>query len=261
MQSLTQGSLPEIEMSKVLIEERGDVAILRLSNEVTNAISPDVVNDFSAALGQVRARFKGMVLAGNAKFFSIGVDLPALLKLDRSSTNSFWYSFNQIVFEIFTLPLPTICAISGHAVAGGMILALACDYRFAISEKKQIGLNEVKLGLPVPYLADLILRQVVGDRPATEMLYLGEFMSLSDGREIGLIDRIYSPEIVEDQAVKMAAELAGFHGPAFAAIKANRVETIRARYEDNFRSRNQIFLDCWFSEPVQKLLKEASKKF
>ena len=115
--------------------------------------------------------------------------------------------------------------------------------------------------MPAPYLADLILRQIVGDRYATEMLYHGEFMSLSDAKQIGLIDRICSTETVEEQAVKKAAELAAFHGQALAAIKANRVEAIRLRYEENYKSKNEIFLDCWFSEPVQKLLKEASQKF
>ena len=135
-------------------------------------------------------------------FFHRSGFAPALLRLDRIAMTGFWYKFNQLAFDIFTLPLPTVCAISGHAVAGGNVLALTCDYRFATSDKKQIGLNEVKLGVPAPYLADLILRQIVGDRYATEMLYHGEFMSLSDAKQIGLIDRICSTEAVEEAGGK-----------------------------------------------------------
>ena len=66
---------------------------------------------------------------------------------------------------------------------------------------------------------------------------------------------------MEEQSVKKVAELATFYGKAFAALKANRIETIRLRYQENCKSQNDIFLDCWFSEPVQKLLKKASQKF
>lgn len=248
-------------MSKATVEDRGNVTVLRLNNEVTNAISPLLVDDLSERLNEIRHDFKGMVLAGGTKFFCIGLDLPGLLKLDRTGMTDFWHRFNQLAFDLFTLPLPTVCAISGHAVAGGNVLALTCDYRFAASGKKQIGLNEVKLGVPPPYLADLIVRQIVGDRTATEMLYHGEFMPVSDAKQIGLIDELCAQETVEDRAVQKAAELAAIHGPAFAAIKANRVEAIRSRYEKNHKSKNETFLECWFSEPVQELLKEASQKF
>lgn len=248
-------------MSKVITEDCGDVAILRLNNGVTNAIDPNMVNDINESLIEIRAKYKGMILAGGEKFFSIGLDLPSLLKLDRIAMTYFWYKFNQLTLELFTVPIPTVCAISGHTIAGGTVFALTCDFRFATSDKKQIGLNEIKLGLPVPCVPDLILSQIVGDRPSIEMVYHGEFMSLSDAKQIGLIDKICSPKTVEEQAVKKASELAAFHGKAFAAIKGDRVEAIKLRYEKNYKSTNEIFLDCWFSEQVQKLLKEASQKF
>jgi enoyl-CoA hydratase/carnithine racemase len=247
-------------MSKIIIEDCGSVAILRLNNGVTNAISPDLINDIDEALGIIKTNFKGMILSGGSKFFSIGLDLPSLIELNRVAMTDFWYKFNQLILDIFVLPLPTVCAISGHAVAGGNVLALTCDYRFATSNRKLIGLNEVKLGVPVPYPADLILHQIVGDRHATEILYHGEFMSLSDANQIGLVDRICSAENVEKLAVEKAAELAAF-GQAFAAIKANRTEVIRSRYEDNYKIKNEIFLDCWFTKSSQKLLKEATLKF
>ena len=234
-------------MSKIIIEDCGSVAILRLNNGVTNAITDQLVNDFNEALHKIGAKFKGMVLAGGTKFLSIGLDLPSLTKLDRPAMTDFFYKFDQLIFDLFTLPLPTVCAIAGHAVAGGNILAIACDYRFGTSDKKQIGLNEIKLGVPLPYLTDLMLRQIVGDMSARDMLYHGEYMTLSDAKQIGLIDKIYSPETVEEEAVKKATELAAFDGRALAEMKANRTEEIRLRYKENCKSKNEYFLDCWFS--------------
>lgn len=248
-------------MSSVVIEDRDSLAIIRLNNGVTNAISPALVEDLSGAVKQVQERFHGVVLAGGKKFFSIGFDLPGLLKLDREEMTQFFYSFNRAALALFTLPLPTACAIAGHATAGGTIFALTCDYRFAAEGKKLMGLNEVRLGVPVPYLADLILRQIVGDRAATEMLYRGELMPTSEAEHIGLVDEALPQETVEDRALEKVAELASLPRKAFETIKDNRVQAIRIRYEQNYASKHETFLNCWFSKQTQGLLAEASKKF
>lgn len=248
-------------MPKVVIEDRDNLAIVRFNNGVTNAISPELVDDLFAALRQVKDEFYGLVLAGGAKFLSIGFDLPELLKLDRAGVRHFFYNFNQAALELFTLPMPTACAIAGHAVAGGNILALTCDYRFAASGKKLIGLNEVKLGVPVPYLADLMLRQIVGDRAATDMIYRGEFMASSEALEIGLVDEVIPEAELEARAVEKVQELTGFPRQAFADLKDNRVQAVRIMYDENYKSKHEYFLDCWFSQETQELLTEAAKKF
>jgi len=248
-------------MPKILIESHEEIAILRLNNGVTNAISPDLIDDLSEKLITVEKDFRGVVLAGGDKFFCIGFDLPALLMLDRIEMADFFNKFNHMLLSLFTLPLPTCCSISGHAIAGGNILALTCDYRYAASGEELIGLNEIKLGVPVPYLADLMLRQIVDDRIATEILYCGEFMKTSDAKKLGIVDEIFPQADVEGQAIKKVKELITLPQEAFSEIKANRVEKTRQRYEENCMQKNEKFLDCWFSEPVQELLKEASKKF
>jgi enoyl-CoA hydratase/carnithine racemase len=237
------------------------VGLLRLTNGTTNAINGQMVNDMHQALDALSNEYKGLVLAGGEKFFSIGLDLPELLQLDQSEMGEFWHALNQLAYDLFTLPIPAVCALSGHAVAGGNVLALTCDYRLGGSEKKQIGLNEIKLGVPVPYLADLILRQTVGDRVATNMIFRGKFMPFDEAHQLGLIDDIFAPEDVEEQAIQKAAFLAEFPEQAFAALKSQRVEDISVRYQKNGIARNEVFLDCWFSEPVQKLLQEAAQKF
>jgi len=248
-------------MGKVNIEEHDNVAVLRLNDKVTNAISTTLVEDLSAGIKQIKEAYRGLILAGGKKFFSIGFDLPELLKLDRSGMADFFYSFNKVVFDIFTLPMPTACAITGHTIAGGTILASSCDYRFLASGRKLMGLNEIKLGVPVPYLTDMMLRQIVGDRAATEMIYLGEFIEPDKALSIGLADEVFSQDKVENRALEKITELASLPGKAFAAIKANRVEAIRLAYEKNYKVKNEAFLDCWFSQPVQELLSKAAEKF
>jgi enoyl-CoA hydratase/carnithine racemase len=248
-------------MSKILVEHQGNIAVLTLNNGVTNAIGPDLVNELSENLHQIRNEAGGIVLCGGEKFFSIGFDLPVLLTMNRPEMSEFFYQFNQLTLDLYTVPFPSACAVSGHATAGGNILALTCDYRFAVSGTKKIGLNEIRLGLPVPHLPDMILRQIVGDRAATRMLYSGELISLTDAASIGLIDETCPAEKLRQSAIEKVAGLAAFHARPFSAIKENRVEEIKDSYEKNKRAKNEFFLDCWFSESTQKILKATSQKF
>jgi enoyl-CoA hydratase/carnithine racemase len=248
-------------MSKVNIETHDVVAILRLNNGVINAIGPELLDDLSAELKRIESEFKGMVLAGGEKFFCIGLDLPGLLPLGRSEMVEFYFKFMQVVLDLYTLPMPTACAINGHATAGGAIFALSSDFRFASSGRKFIGLNEVKIGLSVPYLTDLILRQVVGDRCATEMMFKGEFVEPEKALKIGLVDAVFSPEDLEEKAVAKIAELAALPPQGLTVIKNNRVGAVRSQYEEARSTEADLFLDCWFNPSVQEELKEAAKKF
>jgi enoyl-CoA hydratase/carnithine racemase len=246
---------------KVKIESHADVAILRLSNGVTNAISPELVDDLADALHQTKNEFKGLVLAGGTKFFSIGFDLPALLRLDRSAMADFYFKFNQTALDFYTVPLPTACAIAGHAIAGGTILALTADFRFASSGRKLMGLNEVKIGVPVPFLADLMLRQIVGDRAATELNYRGEFLEPEQAKRIGLLDDVCTPEELDQKTLQKIVDLTALPPYGFPLIKANRVEEIQSTFKAKGSIKINLFLDCWFEPTVQELLNQAGEKF
>lgn len=248
-------------MEKVRIEANGDVAILRLDNGTTNPIGEEMIHHLQEKLDEARNKFKAIVLAGNTKFFSIGLDLPTLMPLDRSRMTDFWYRFNRVMSDLYTLPLPTVSAVTGHAIAGGAILCLTSDYRLAADGKLKLGLNEVKLGVPVPYLADMTLREIVGERAATDMLYNGNLISVYEAQKIGLVDNVYPPEAVEKEAVTLASKLAALPPSAFSAIKSNRVEQNRLRNENSPNARPEVFLDCWFMDSTRQLLRKACEAF
>ena len=248
-------------MSKVNLEVQDDVAVLRLNNGVTNAISPELVDDLAGKVKQIKSEFKGMVLAGGDKFFCIGFDLPKLLQLDRPEMSEFYDRFNQAVLDLYTLSMPTACAIAGHATAGGAIIALSSDFRFVSSGRRFIGLNEVKIGLPIPCLTDLMLRQIVGDRCATELMFRGEFVEPEEAHRISLVDDVFTPQDLEEKVVGKIVELAALPTYGIKVIKDNRVEAVRSRYEEKRSADSDWFLNCWFNPAVQELLEEAAKKF
>jgi len=248
-------------MKNITIEPKEKIAILRLTRGVTNAINPALVSECTEALQQIQQQYQGMVLTGGTKFLSIGLDLPALLPFDRTEMIAFWRQFDRMLLKLYSLPMPTACAVSGHATAGGTILAISCDFRYIAPGKRLMGLNEIKIGVPVPYLADLILRQVVGDRVATEMTYTGEFVGPEQAVARGLVDGIFAETDVETKAIEKVAVIAGGVKEAFEFIKQSRVEEVKRLFEQNAESRLDRFLDCWFQPDVQALLHRAADKF
>lgn len=248
-------------MAVVALERHGNVAVVRLDNGVTNPVSPNLALELHELLGRVRNEYRAMLLAGGEKFFCIGLDLPKLLGMDRPGMSGFFERFSRILLDLLTMPIPTACAVRGHALGAGTTFLLACDYRFAASGKTLIGLPEIRLGAPVPYLPDMLLRQIAGDRIASDMMYRGELIDSSEAEKRGILHGIAPKEQVEALALERLEELGSLHPQAFSAVKANRVEAVRSRYEAHSREKNEEFLDCWFSEKTRELLREGVKKF
>lgn len=173
----------------------------------------------------------------------------------------FWVRFEDTVLKLYTLPLPTAAAIAGHANGGGAILALACDFRFIAAGRKLISLNEIQLGLPVPYLADMMLRQIAGDRTATRMEYLGAFLMPEEAQAAGVVDGVCSDAEVEARALAHIEAVAALPPSGFPLTKQHRVKDVRAQFLAGRESINQAFMDCWFSPAVQALLRDATDKF
>ncbi len=248
-------------MSSIVTETHQEVALIRLSNGVTNPIGLDLVLDLEQTLDRVKSSHQGLILSGGEKFFSIGFDLPGLLQLDRAGLEDFYSSFNRTLFKLLTLPLPTLCCITGHAVAGGCILSLGCDFRIAASEKTKIGLNEIGIGVPVPYLADMLLRQIIGHQAALKMMYSGDFISSAQAEALGLVDEILDRDQLEIRALEKIRRFSNAPSAAFAVIKSNRLESITKRFEKNFPDKLQAFLNIWFDPDTQTLLTRAAEKF
>ena len=124
-----------------------------------------------------------------------------------------------------------------------------------------MGLNEIKLGVPVPYPADCILRQIVGARTAREIVDTGDFYEAEESYRMGMVDRLLPMEDVVRESIEKAASLGQFPGNAFAMIKRNRVETVEARVRSGLEAKERLFIENWFTEEAQVRLAEAAKKF
>ncbi|KYK28729.1 MAG: hypothetical protein AYK23_05490 [Candidatus Proteinoplasmatales archaeon SG8-5] len=248
----------------VLAERVDGIATLRLNNGVTNAICRELVDELAVHIGRLGSEpeTRGLVLtSASGKFFCIGLDIPSLFDLPREEFTSFYKAYNRLCLDLYALPMPTVCAIPGHAIAGGCILTLCCDYRIIAEGKKLVGLNEVKLGVPVPYPADRILRDMVGSLNAREIAGTGEFYGPAEAFDLGLVDMVLPPDEVLDFAKDKTRQLAGMDRSAFGIIKHNRIGPVLDQINANLESREEVFIDRWYAPETREKLKEAMQSF
>ena len=251
-------------MKTISIDYHGKVILARLNRNVTNALNVECVQELSDLLRQVEsdAAVHGLVLgSSNEKFFSIGFDIPELFKLKRDDFRDFFQLFNQVCLDLYTLPKPTVAAITGHATAGGCILTLCCDYRFIAEGRKLMGLNEVMLGAPVPYLADRLLHALVGVRYARNIMESGGFYASEETLDMGVVDEVLPIKELEEKAIAQAEKLGSMPSAGYGMIKQNRVEKIEANVLAQEADKEEYFLECWYSEETRERLQAAKEKF
>ena len=251
-------------MEMIRVERRDQVAVVKLNRSVTNALDLPLVEELAETLRTATHApgVRGLVLgSANVKFFSIGFDIPHLFDLTRDDFQSFYQAFNRMCLDLYTFPKPTIAAMTGHAIAGGCILALCCDYRFIAQGRKLMGLNEIKLGVPVPYVADCVLRHLVGVRNAREITDKGEFYRPEESFQMGMVDQVLPLEQVLLKSVEEAGSLGGPSQESFAMIKRNRVEPVESRILAHLEEREQFFVERWYSDQARERLQEAMDKF
>lgn len=251
-------------MEMVTIERRDALAVIKLTRDAINALNQQLVDELSEAIrwAGTDAQVRGIVLSSASdKFFSIGLDIPYLFPLSRDDFKHFYKSYNRMCLALYTLPKPTIVAIRGHAIAGGCILALCCDYRFIAEGRKLMGLNEIKLGVPVPYVGDCILRDLVGQRTAREMMDSGEFYESEELRAMGVVDKVRPVRQLEQEAGAKALALGESPPKGFAMIKRNRVESVAAQITSRLAGKEEYFIECWYADETRARLTEAMVRF
>lgn len=251
-------------MNMVETEYHGDAALIRLARDTTNALNTPFIIELSQMLDMARKDpdvHSIVISSSNNKFFCIGYDLKELHSVSRQEFTEFYHAFNRLCIELLTTPKPTIAAITGHAIAGGCALTLCCDYRYIAEGHKLMGFNVLRLGIPVPYLVEWLLHHIVGARTARNVVDSGQFFTPDLLLEMGLVDAVLPLETLIPRSLERAQELGSMPHKAFAVTKRNRNEVLEHQILVKLEEKNQEFVDCWFSEEAQTLLKDAVKKF
>lgn len=228
-----------------------------------NALNHALVDELLAAFDTVQASgARALILTGRPGMFSGGLDVPALIDCKRPEIERFWQQFFRLSGRLAASPVPVIAALSGHAPAGGAVLALQCDYRIGINGNFKIGLNEVQVGLPVPGTILLALEEVIGLRHARRIATRGTLLPMTEALAIGLVDELVEPDVLIPTALTRARELLALPPVAMNTTRlAGKARLIEA-YGNSADVATAT--DWWFSSETQtemrKLVERLAKK-
>jgi enoyl-CoA hydratase len=245
-------------MSLVTREERSNgVVILTLDRPKANAFSPELVADLSEAIGAC-SEACAIVFASPLRLFSGGWDLTIVGTLPRPEMARFLSAYTALIRKVFTHPRPTVAALPGHAIAGGLIFAAAADERIAAEGTGRVGLSEVALAVPIPRPLYEVFRFVLGDRGAERLAAGGENFSFDVAESMGLVDEIVPAGELLDRAVERAYVLGERPRPAHAEIKRRaRADALR-RFDA--AAEEDPFLDYWFEPSARERVTSLLEK-
>jgi enoyl-CoA hydratase len=165
-----------------------------------------------------RAQPGAVVITGRDGFFSAGMDLKAAPTLSAGDQRATVQGINRLFAGWYSFPRPVVAAVNGHAIAGGLILALCADHRVCATEGK-IGLTELRAGLAYPVAALAVVRAELSPPSARRLALHAELIDPRQALELGVVDELRERAEVVDRAVEVATELAALPRAAYAQVK------------------------------------------
>jgi enoyl-CoA hydratase/carnithine racemase len=243
-------------MDFVQLSINDEIAEVRLKRGKVNAINEQAVDEISACFQRLAAdsNVRAVILTGDGPFFSFGFDIPEFLSYSVESFSSFLRNFTGLYRYLFTYPKPLVAALNGHAIAGGCMLALSCDYRILVSGKAKISLNEITFGSSVFAGSVAMLKFLVGGKNAQAVLYEGTMYSAEAASHVGLIDQVSSNESLLEDARQTARRLGTRDAAAFRSIKSLLRAPVAEQMFKEEDASVQEFVRIWYSESTWKNL-------
>jgi enoyl-CoA hydratase len=198
------------------------IAKISTDDGKVNVMNNEWLAQFSKNLDEVCAKgAKVLIMSGRPRFFSAGLDVKAVTQMDAPAQKKHLDYFAGIALKLYGLPIPTIALVTGHAIAGGFIMAAACDYRFGVDGPFKYQLSEIAIGIAIPewmpFLFEASLPRPVFESIALSARPLPPQEMLDNGFLMGLDA---DAEEASARALAMAAQLAELSASAYAGSKA-----------------------------------------
>jgi methylglutaconyl-CoA hydratase len=236
--------------------------------EKRNSLTPQLISDLTRALEAAAANreCRVVILSGAGSAFCAGLDLEHLRAMAQGSPHDPRYvqqcqddaeNIADLLRTLYCLPKPTIAAVNGPAIAGGMGIATLCDFTLAVPEAK-FGYTEVRIGF-VPAIVSAFLRAQIGDKRSRDLLLTGRIFDAAEAASLGLVTRIVPEPELMPEARALAQRLLRNSPAAMEATKrllnkfsdrhlpdeveAAILANVQARSTEDFREGVRAFLE------------------
>jgi enoyl-CoA hydratase/carnithine racemase len=219
------------------VERDEGIAVVRIDRPPANAMDIELLREGLALCEELAADLPGaVVITGRDGFFSAGVDLKIAPTLDTEGQRAMVDGINRLFYAWYSFPRPVVCAVNGHAIAGGLILALSGDYRVGATEGK-LGLTELRVGIPYPAVAMAAVQAELSPAAARVLGLRADLVDPQTALALGLVDELAEPDEVLPRAMEVARELAAL--PAIRSRNPGSATRPPARPRRPFAARAQ----------------------
>jgi enoyl-CoA hydratase len=222
------------------------IAVLTMTYGKANALDIEFCDALAARFNDLRkSDTKAVVLTGQGRIFSAGVDLKRLSAGGADYIRRFLPALHRLYEAVFFHPKPVIAAVNGHAMAGGCVLACCADRRIMARDAGRIGVTEILVGVPFPALAFEVVRFAVPPRYLPEFTLSGATYATDEALRRGWVDEVTEPSKLIDDATSVARELSRLSPAAFAQTKSQVRQPAIERLQKSGEATDKAVTEIW----------------
>jgi enoyl-CoA hydratase len=238
---------------KFALQDEG-IALVTLANPPINAMDAGLLEELAGLFEGIAAdrSVRAAVIAAEGRAFSAGLDLKTVPNLDRLGRRRLVDAMNDGFGTLYAWPKPLVAAVNGHAIAGGLILALCADWRVVADLPMQVSLAEVRVGVTYPVAALEVARSELAPPAARRLVLLGETLDAAAAEAHGVFDERVPPAALHRRALMQASRHAALPPKAFATIKRELRAAQLARIAAARSGHGEPRLSAWLGEEMRR---------
>ena len=230
----------------VVTSRTGETLLLTIDRPPVNALDLDAIASLEQAFAAAAADgpANGVVLTGAGQVFSAGVDTRAFARYAREQRHAMVRAITRMLARLLVIPVPVVAAVNGHALGGGFVLMLGCDYRLAVdSAAAKLGMTEAQAGIPFPVGPLEVMRHELSPELLRRLTLTSAVLDTRQCLDQRIIDAVCAGADLQAGSIAAARSLAA--QPGFRTVKRQIRGQLAARLEELALSGQDAFLSSF----------------